>query len=100
MVVSLPYGVVWLNFEIWEYCPILILHTDWILGLIFIWETEGLRTRVLYVKRRCISELDVAFESPKSNLYSPSYGPFPWTATVGLFICYVWIFGLISMQIS
>ena len=40
---------------------ILILHTGRILGLIFKWETEGLRTRVLNVNCSCISELDVSF---------------------------------------
>ena len=71
--------------------------THWLdLGLIFRFEPEGLWNRVLHVNCSCISELDVGF---KSNLYNRSYGSFPGTAIVGLFICCVWIFRLILMQI-
>ena len=55
----LPQGAVWPNFEIWECCLILILHTGRTLAPVFDWETEGIWTRVLHRSCSCICELDV-----------------------------------------
>ena len=59
VVVFLAQRAVWRNFEIWECCPILILHTGRILAPIFGRETEGIWTRVLHRSCICICELDV-----------------------------------------
>ena len=39
--------------------PVLILHTSWILGLVFDWETKGIWTQVFHSNFSCINELDV-----------------------------------------
>ena len=61
MVMSLPKGAVWSNFELLKCCHILILHIGQILELIFKWEPEGIQTWVLHVNCIYISELDVGF---------------------------------------
>ena len=59
MIVFLPEGAVWLNFEIWECCPVLILHTGRILAMVFSWQTKGIWTRVPQRSCSYINELDV-----------------------------------------
>ena len=58
--------------------PILIIRISWTLGMVFRREIKGIWQCVFQVNCSHISELNVkAFEFPKSDLYSPSYGRLP-----------------------
>ena len=54
-----PKGLFGRILGLWECCPVLILHTGWILGLVFSWEMEKIWTLVLHKNCSCICELDV-----------------------------------------